>query len=277
MAGVALLGILPTSGGKSLCYQLPALVRNQRSGALTVVISPLQALMKDQVDNLKHKAGIEGVAAISGLLTLPERGAILEQIRMGDIALLYISPEQLRNRTVKQAIRQRQIGGWVFDEAHCLSKWGHDFRPDYLYCAKAIATIAKEQQVPMPPVFCYTATAKPDVIEDICAQFLDKQPRPLLRLEGGVERTNLEYAVVECPGLNKQGHILNLLEQFFGEEKPGSCVIYCATKHSVDELADFLGQQQSLPVSRFTPEWTVHRKSDSRTIYQWRDPSHLRD
>ncbi|WP_421387751.1 RecQ family ATP-dependent DNA helicase [Aeromonas veronii] len=251
MAGVALLGILPTSGGKSLCYQLPALVRNQRSGALTVVISPLQALMKDQVDNLKHKAGIEGVAAISGLLTLPERGAILEQIRMGDIALLYISPEQLRNRTVKQAIRQRQIGGWVFDEAHCLSKWGHDFRPDYLYCAKAIATIAKEQQVPMPPVFCYTATAKPDVIEDICAQFLDKQPRPLLRLEGGVERTNLEYAVVECPGLNKQGHILNLLEQFFGEEKPGSCVIYCATKRSVDELADFLGQQQSLPVSRF--------------------------
>ncbi|WP_446891780.1 RecQ family ATP-dependent DNA helicase [Aeromonas veronii] len=251
MAGVALLGILPTSGGKSLCYQLPALVRNQRSGALTVVISPLQALMKDQVDNLKHKAGIEGVAAISGLLTLPERGAILEQIRMGDIALLYISPEQLRNRTVKQAIRQRQIGGWVFDEAHCLSKWGHDFRPDYLYCAKAIATIAKEQQVPMPPVFCYTATAKPDVIEDICAQFLDKQPRPLLRLEGGVERTNLEYAVVECPGLNKQGHILNLLEQFFGEEKPGSCVIYCATKRSVDELADFLGQQQSLPISRF--------------------------
>ncbi|HDN9013983.1 TPA: RecQ family ATP-dependent DNA helicase [Aeromonas salmonicida] len=251
MAGVALLGILPTSGGKSLCYQLPALVRNQRSGALTVVISPLQALMKDQVDNLKYKAGIEGVAAISGLLTLPERGAILEQIRMGDIALLYISPEQLRNRTVKQAIRQRQIGGWVFDEAHCLSKWGHDFRPDYLYCAKAIATIASEQQVPMPPVFCYTATAKPDVIEDICAQFLDKQPRPLRRLEGGVERTNLEYAVVECPGLNKQGHILNLLEQFFGGEKPGSCVIYCATKRSVDELADFLGQQQSLTVARF--------------------------
>ncbi|MGL4352595.1 MAG: helicase-related protein, partial [Aeromonas popoffii] len=140
---------------------------------------------------------------------------------------------------------------WVFDEAHCLSKWGHDFRPDYLYCAKAIATIASEQQVPMPPVFCYTATAKPDVIEDICAQFLDKQPRPLRRLEGGVERTNLEYAVVECPGLNKQGHILNLLEQFFGGEKPGSCVIYCATKRSVDELADFLGQQQSLTVARF--------------------------
>lgn len=251
MAGTPLLGILPTSGGKSLCYQLPALVRNQRCGALTIVISPLQALMKDQVDNLKFKAGIEGVAAISGLLTLPERGAILEQIRMGDIALLYISPEQLRNRTVKQAIRQRQLGGWVFDEAHCLSKWGHDFRPDYLYCAKAIAAIATEQQVPVPPVFCYTATAKLDVIQDICEQFLDKLPRPLLRLEGGVERTNLEYEVIECPGLNKQGQILNLLEQFFGEEKPGSCVIYCATKNSVDELANFLGQQQPLSVARF--------------------------
>lgn len=251
MAGVSLLGILPTSGGKSLCYQLPALVRNQRSGTLTIVISPLQALMKDQVDNLKQKAGIEGVAAISGLLTLPERGAILEQIRMGDIALLYLSPEQLRNRTVKQAIRQRQIGGWVFDEAHCLSKWGHDFRPDYLYCAKAIATLAQEQQVPIPPVFCYTATAKPDVIEDICAQFQGRLPDPLRRFEGGVERTNLDYAVVDSPGLSKQGQILALLDQFFGADQPGSCVIYCATTPNVNELADFLGQQQALPVERF--------------------------
>lgn len=251
MAGVSLLGILPTSGGKSLCYQLPALVRNQRNSALTIVISPLQALMKDQVDNLKQKAGIEGVAAISGLLTLPERGAILEQIRIGDIALLYLSPEQLRNRTVKQAIRQRQIGGWVFDEAHCLSKWGHDFRPDYLYCAKAIAALAKEQQVSVPPVFCYTATAKPDVIEDICAQFLDKLPNPLRRFEGGVERTNLDYGVVESPGLSKQGQILALLEQFFGADQPGSCVVYCATKRNVDDLADFLGQQQTLSVARF--------------------------
>ncbi|KNC06430.1 DNA helicase [Klebsiella sp. RIT-PI-d] len=251
LASRPLLGILPTSGGKSLCYQLPAIVRNQRNGSLTLVISPLQALMKDQVDNLRQKAGIEGVAAISGMLTLPERGAILEQVRQGDIAILYLSPEQLRNRAVKNAIRQRQIGGWVFDEAHCLSKWGHDFRPDYLYCATVIDALAKEQQVPVPPVFCYTATAKLDVINDICSHFQNKIPQPLARFEGGVERVNLHYDILESRGLSKLSQILSLLEQFFGDGQPGSCVIYCATRKSVDEISDALMQQQSLPVAKF--------------------------
>lgn len=140
--------------------------------------------MKDQVDNLRHKAGIKGVEAISGMLTLPERGAILEQVRKGDIAILYLSPEQLRNRAVKQAIKQRQISGWVFDEAHCLSKWGHDFRPDYLYCGKVIESLAQEQSVQIPPVFCYTATAKLDVINDICRYFDKKLSHPLARFSG---------------------------------------------------------------------------------------------
>lgn len=251
LASRSLLGILPTSGGKSLCYQLPAIVRNLRNGSLTVVISPLQALMKDQVDNLRQKAGIKGVAAISGMLTLPERGAILEQVRQGDIAILYLSPEQLRNRAVKQALKQRQIGGWVFDEAHCLSKWGHDFRPDYLYCGSVIETLAKEQNTFVPPVFCYTATAKLDVINDICQHFSDKLSEPLSRFEGGVERINLHYEIIESSGLSKLSQILALLEQFFGDNRNGSCVIYCATRRSVDDIADVLAQQQSLPVARF--------------------------
>lgn len=251
LAGRSLLGILPTSGGKSLCYQLPAIVHNQRNASLTIVISPLQALMKDQVDNLKQKAGIEGVAAISGMLPLPERGAILEQVRMGDIAILYISPEQLRNKAVKEAIRQRQIGGWVFDEAHCLSKWGHDFRPDYLYSVSVIETIAHEQQVPVPSVYCYTATAKLDVINDICQNFQSKYPYPLERFEGGVERNNLHYEIIESNGLSKISQIITLLDQFFGRGQPGSCIIYGATKRSVDEIADALIQQQRLPVARF--------------------------
>ena len=251
LASRSLLGILPTSGGKSLCYQLPAIVRNLRNGSLTIVISPLQALMKDQVDNLRHKAGIKGVEAISGMLTLPERGAILEQVRKGDIAILYLSPEQLRNRAVKQAIKQRQISGWVFDEAHCLSKWGHDFRPDYLYCGKVIESLAQEQSVQIPPVFCYTATAKLDVINDICRYFDKKLSHPLARFSGGVERINLHYEIIASNGLSKISQILNLLDKFFSNDDEGACIIYCATRRSVDEISDVLTQQQPLPVARF--------------------------
>ena len=169
--GAWLLGVLPTSGGKSLCFQLPALVRYFRRGLLTVVVSPLQALMKDQVDNLRERTGVTEVAAVYGLLTPPERGAILEQVKMGDIGLLYLAPEQLRNRTVVEALSHREIGCWVFDEAHCLSKWGHDFRPDYLYVSRFIKEQSERNQGFPPAIACYTATAKLDVIEDIQQHF----------------------------------------------------------------------------------------------------------
>ena len=141
-----LLAILPTGGGKSLCYQLPALSRYYRLGLLTIVISPLQALMKDQVDNLAEFTGTPYAAAINGLLTPPERGEVLERVRLGDVAILYVAPEQLRNRSFREVIGLRQIGAWVIDEAHCLSKWGHDFRPDYLYVARFIREFAADQQ-----------------------------------------------------------------------------------------------------------------------------------
>lgn len=249
--GTPLLGVLPTGGGKSLCFQLPALVRNMRNASLTVVISPLQALMKDQVDNLKQKVGVENVAALYGMLTMPERSMILEQIRMGDIAILYVSPEQLRNKTVKQVILSRQVGAWVFDEAHCLSKWGHDFRPDYMHCAKVIANVAKEQQESPAPVFCYTATAKLDVIKDIVGHFKQQLNFDLTLFQGGVARDNLSYEVVETPVHNKLSQILRLLEDYFGEDRPGSCVIYCASRRQVEELAAMLEGSQSLTVAYF--------------------------
>jgi len=246
-----LLGILPTGGGKSLCYQLPALIRNKQNSSLTIVISPLQALMKDQVDNLKDKVGIESVAAVYGMITMPERSAILEAVRMGDIGLLYLSPEQLRNRTVKQALLSRQISSWVFDEAHCLSKWGHDFRPDYLYCSKVIAKIARQQNESPPPVLCYTATAKKEVIKDICQHFKQELNIDLLCFEGGVERENLNYEVVSTPVHHKLPQVLELLEQSFSNDQPGSCVIYCATRKRVEQLCEDLNGAQELAVQYF--------------------------
>ena len=228
MSDKSLLGILPTGGGKSICFQIPALVRYHRRGLLTVVISPLQALMKDQVDNLRKKTGTLSVAAIYGMLTPPERGAILEQVRMGEIGILYISPEQLRNKSVANALAQREIGCWVFDEAHCLSKWGHDFRPDYLYCGRFIREQSSKNKQPLPPVACYTATAKTDVIDDICTHFSSRLGKELTLFQGGVERSNLSYEVHMTTNAAKYARVADLIEERLPEND--SCVIYCATR-----------------------------------------------
>ena len=164
MKGNSALAILPTGTGKSVCYQVPALSRYDKTGALTVVISPLVALMSDQVLGLERK-GVFSAVTINGLLSMPERGDALDKVRLGDASMLIISPEQLRSVSVRRVLEQREIGYWVLDEAHCLSKWGHDFRPDYRYIGRFIRERAGEELV--PPVLCLTATAKPDVMRDI--------------------------------------------------------------------------------------------------------------
>ncbi len=233
-----LFATLPTGGGKSLCYQLPALMRYQRRNMLTIVISPLQALMKDQVDNFSKQTGTKIAAALYGLLTMPERGEVQEGIRLGDVGILYISPEQLRNHSFIKTVCQREIGAWVFDEAHCLSKWGHDFRPDYLYSIRFIREFASKEKTKIPPVQCFTATAKKDVKAEITDIIQSELGLRVCHFIGGHERNNLNYEVWPVERYEKHQTILELLQARYISQ--GSVVIYCASRKGTENLAEFL-------------------------------------
>ena len=241
MAGEHVLGILPTGTGKSLCYQIPALSRYYKTGALTVVISPLVALMADQVAGLEAH-GIGSCVAINGLLSMPERADVLDRVRLGDAGILIISPEQLRNRSLRRALDQREIGAWVLDEAHCLSKWGHDFRPDYRYVGRFIRE--KAGQDPIPPVLCLTATAKPDVVADIQHHFRDELGVGLKVFDGGARRTNLEFTVVPTTGGEKFSYIYQMLMTDLPPDTPGGAIVYCATQRQTEEVAEFLQDKE---------------------------------
>ena len=241
MAGGHVLGILPTGTGKSLCYQIPALSRYDKTGALTVVISPLVALMADQVAGLEAH-GIGCCATINGLLSMPERADALDRVRLGDVGILIISPEQLRSTTIRRALDQREIGAWVLDEAHCLSKWGHDFRPDYRYVGRFIRE--KAGQEPIPPVLCLTATAKLDVVADIKQHFRDELGAELKVFDGGAGRTNLEFTVVPTTGGERFWHIYQILIADLPPDAPGGAIVYCATRRRTEEVAEFLQDKE---------------------------------
>ena len=247
MAGKHVLGILPTGTGKSLCYQIPALSRYYKTGALTVVISPLVALMEDQVKGLEAR-GISSCVAINGLLSMPERADARERVRLGDAAILLVSPEQLRSRSLRRALDQREIGAWVLDEVHCLSRWGHDFRPDYRYVARFIREKAGEE--PVPPVLCLTATAKPDVEKDIVDHFYRKIGIELNVFNGGAERSNLTFEVMPTSGGKKFAHIQQILMRYMPANVPGGAIVYCATRKQTEDVAEFL-QMKDISAKHF--------------------------
>ena len=247
MAGKHVLGILPTGTGKSLCYQVPALSRYDKTGALTVVISPLVALMADQVAGLEAR-GIGACVAINGLLSLPERADALDRVRLGDAGILIISPEQLRNRSLRRVLIQREVGSWVLDEAHCLSRWGHDFRPDYRYVGRFIRE--KSGQEPVPPVLCLTATAKPDVVNDIASHFRDDLGVELEIFDGGAQRTNLDFVVVPVTGGEKFACIHQILMSDLPADTPGGAIVYCATRRHTEEVAEYL-QEKDIAADHF--------------------------
>ncbi|WP_425316070.1 RecQ family ATP-dependent DNA helicase [Stutzerimonas chloritidismutans] len=236
MQGKHVLAILATGGGKSLCYQLPALNRFHRNGSLTVIISPLQSLMKDQVDGLLAR-NVQCAATLNGLLTMPERAEVLEKIQLGDVGILLVSPEQFRNKAFRRAIAQRQVGAWIFDEAHCLSKWGADFRPDYLYVSRFIKQFTGDGE--LAAIGCFTATAKPDVLEDIVLHFKDQLDITFERFIGTHERTNLHFEVLPCARAEKRHHTQALLEDELGRNE-GGAVVFVSSRKGAEELADFL-------------------------------------
>ena len=196
--GHSLLAIFPTGGGKSLTFQLPALMEGRSVHGLTVVISPLQSLMKDQVDSLADK-GITDAATINGLLDPITRALSIRRVLEGDVSILYIAPEMLRSRTIERILMARHVVRFVVDEAHCFSSWGQDFRVDYLYIGTFIRQYCRKKGCSRPiPVSCFTATAKPKVVQDICDYFKQTLGLALTLFASTASRTNLHYSVIHA-------------------------------------------------------------------------------
>ena len=214
------LAVMPTGGGKSLCYQLPGLVKE----GVTLVVSPLIALMKDQVDALQEK----GVRAevINSTQSWDEQKEILDQVRAGEIKLLYVAPERFRAGSFTSAMAQVKIGMLAIDEAHCLSQWGHDFRPDYLRLGRA------RQELGNPQCVAFTATATPVVRKDILQVLALDEPFETIT---GFARPNLSFNIT---AVAKKADKFKRLREIIAEYKTG--IIYCATRKKVDEVSETL-------------------------------------
>lgn len=201
----SILAILPTGGGKTFTFQLPALIKVQAYNALTVVISPLQALMKNHVDSFKEKNQNFSVKAISGYLSPVERSDIITQISNGTVDILYLAPEALRSNSIFNALKCRMIDRFVIDEAHCFSSWGHDFRHDYHYIATFINELNQSSNMQENiPVSCFTATAKPEVINDIKEYFFKNMKIEFDEFLASSKRENLEYEAIEVKDENEK-------------------------------------------------------------------------
>lgn len=215
--GKDVLAILPTGGGKSVCFQVPAMMRE----GIAIVVTPLIALMKDQVQNLNDK-GIRALCVNAGM-GAREVETVLNNAAYGDFKFLYVSPERLGTRLFKNYVQEMNISFIVVDEAHCISQWGYDFRPDYLQ-------IGNLREMTDAPVIALTATATPAVAEDIMTR-LRFEERTLLKT--GFERPNLSYIVRKCE--DKLGQLLSICSSV-----AGTGIVYVRSRKKTEELASFL-------------------------------------
>ncbi|WP_096439321.1 DNA helicase RecQ [Alteribacter populi] len=218
--GVPSMGIMPTGGGKSICYQIPSLLLP----GLTIVISPLISLMKDQVDELRE-AEI-GSAFINSSLSYEEVEERISAIRNGDIKLLYVAPERFEVPSFVTLLKSLSVSLVAVDEAHCVSQWGHDFRPSYMRIPSVLQQFGSQ-----PNVLALTATATPAVRDDICQAFGIAEDRVV---QTGFSRDNLSFHVLK--GQDRDRYALNYIKKNPGE--PG--IIYASTRKEVERIHDFL-------------------------------------
>jgi ATP-dependent DNA helicase RecQ len=234
LAGRDVLVVMPTGSGKSLTYQLPALMRTD----LTVVVSPLVSLMADQVEALARVAP-RRVALINAQQDARTNRSAVERAVAGQVRLLYVAPERFSSPGFLERIRQARIGRFVVDEAHCVSQWGHDFRPDYFRLADAARWLGAEA------ILASTATATPQVAADIVARLGLRDP---VRVATGFDRPNLSFAVVPCPTKEAVHRgIAAALEP--PEARPA--IVYAGTRAECDRLAERLGRALGVPVSSY--------------------------
>ena len=227
LGGNDTLAILPTGGGKSVCFQVPAMMRD----GLALVVTPLIALMKDQVQNLEAR-GIKAIAVHAGM-DRRQVDLALNNAAYGDCKFLYVSPERLRTDLFRSYLDVLQINFIVVDEAHCISQWGYDFRPDYLL-------IGELRSIIDAPVIALTATATPKVAEDIAQRLSRPGAKPgctsFRTIKSGFERPNLSYVVRNVA--DKNGQLLDICRGV-----KGSGIVYMRNRRKCEEIASFLRAQ----------------------------------
>jgi ATP-dependent DNA helicase RecQ len=228
--GQDVMCVMPTGGGKSLCYQLPSLARQ----GTTIVVSPLIALMKDQVDTLQDL----GIAAklINSSLTAGEQADVMREMADGSLDLVYVAPERLRNGRFLEAIESANVSLLAVDEAHCVSEWGHDFRPDYSRLGRF-----RERYLGGVQTIALTATATPMVRDDIASLLALKSPTVFVT---GFARTNLHFSVTHAKtDQEKNDRLTDYLKT-----EPGAGIIYAATRKRCEELAEWLPEKSRRPI-----------------------------
>ena len=243
------LVVMPTGSGKSLVFQLAALYLP----GLTLVISPLIALMKDQVDSLDRR----GISAtfINSTLTVREQSHRLKGLALGDYRIVYVAPERLRSTQFINGLQQQKLSLLAVDEAHCISEWGHDFRPDYLHIAKFRDAFGN------PLTAALTATATPNVQNDIARQLGLSQ---IQRVVTGFNRPNLALEVRYTPDQTAR---LKALQELLANRKDGAAIIYTGTRRDAEEVSDFVTTVVGIKAKHYHAGLAVEERTNIQNVF----------